>query len=120
MKIEVSMVRDEDKLSVSSWWATSPSFVLYALGSQLGSAKAIWPEALDNHCIGVKMPTVTPPPIPPPSSDDPQKASNKFAAILARFFPGPEVDEVWRAMEDDGLEVVYSSPGGAGVVGGPR
>lgn len=38
------MKNDEEKFTVERWWAKGPNFVLFALGSQLKAAQAIWPE----------------------------------------------------------------------------
>lgn len=38
--------------------------------------------------------------------EEPKTATNKFADILARYFPGPEVEEVWAAIEGANLIVV--------------
>lgn len=63
MIIEVSMKSDTDKMSVNSWWATSPGFVLAALQRQLQVAQTIWPAELRGFAIKSDG---SAPPEPPP------------------------------------------------------
>lgn len=60
MKIEMSMIREEDKFHANSWWATSPGFVLLTLRAHLAAAMVIWPELsayhLDAHGVEPKPP----------------------------------------------------------------
>lgn len=46
MRVEVNM-KPEEEFHVSSWWATSPEFVLNALRKQLEAASAVWPTLAD-------------------------------------------------------------------------
>lgn len=43
MRADIEM-NPENKLHVSSWWATSPEYVVSALRQQLKAASAIWPS----------------------------------------------------------------------------
>lgn len=56
MKLEITMSREEQRLSVNSWWATSPGFVLTTLRANLEAARILWPDDLKNVVIGSTEP----------------------------------------------------------------
>lgn len=66
MKIEVSMTQEEDKFSVSSWWARDAEFVLFTLNAQLKAASAMWPELA---VWRLSKPADEPPPVPASPQD---------------------------------------------------
>jgi hypothetical protein len=46
--MRISMeVSEEKRVSVGSWWATSPEFVVSTLREQLDAAQSVWPELKD-------------------------------------------------------------------------
>jgi hypothetical protein len=47
MKVSVSMTTEKESFDVSSWWASSPEFVISSLRRQLEAAQAVWPELKD-------------------------------------------------------------------------
>lgn len=52
MKIGIEMTTSEQRLSITSWWATSPDYVLAALRTHLDMAKVLWPT-LRQYDIGI-------------------------------------------------------------------
>lgn len=82
MIIEVSMKSDTDKMSVNSWWCTSPGFALAALQRQLQVAQTIWPEEL--YGFAIKSDRCTLPEPPPLATADvaaPEKPDQEIAAV---------------------------------------
>lgn len=123
MIIEVSMKSDTDKMSVCSWWCTSPGFALGALIRQLQVAQTIWPEELNKFAIRSDC-TITPEPPPLPAGEvtttdgltEDDLAKMFLSAIVADRKGEYDVFDAAR----DFLKKYYVFPRGAGAASAPN